>query len=332
MNEQLEHKFSIRRIVKSTDDDYITALRIYNETTPVDIKTNTNEITFWLNENSEDYPFEVLYFVLYLDDIAIGFSMLTYIKRQRLIIIEYLSLYDQYRINAVFFSYISLLQNYLSIHNYDVAYMINEISNKGNGKETDKESKLFKKLICLEGFGKINAKYITLPLGCENYDSSFDAFLYIKSTDNVKSISKDTYLEIVKAMYYDYYLTWYKDLIGPTQIEQYKQKVDACLNEIQKSLNTKSICQVSYPHCPLATHEGDDHTYGVLPSKRKPAPTIMPIIILLVICGPIAIVWLYSFVLHLLDIPITSVGSIMGGILGAAITSVTTFVLAKKKL
>ena len=47
--ELLENKFSIKRVIRSSDEEYIEALKIYNETTPVDIKTNTNEITYWLD-------------------------------------------------------------------------------------------------------------------------------------------------------------------------------------------------------------------------------------------------------------------------------------------
>ena len=42
----LEHRFAIKRITKPSNEDYISALKIYNETTPPDIKTNTNEITY----------------------------------------------------------------------------------------------------------------------------------------------------------------------------------------------------------------------------------------------------------------------------------------------
>ena len=47
----LEHRFAIKRITKPSNEDYISALKIYNETTPPDIKTNTNEITYWLEQN-----------------------------------------------------------------------------------------------------------------------------------------------------------------------------------------------------------------------------------------------------------------------------------------
>lgn len=48
------HEFSIRCIHKITDEEYIEALRIYNETIPFEIRTETNEINFWLSKNTEN--------------------------------------------------------------------------------------------------------------------------------------------------------------------------------------------------------------------------------------------------------------------------------------
>lgn len=46
MNYELDHHFSIRRVCKATDDEYITTLKIYNETIPSEIRTESNEITY----------------------------------------------------------------------------------------------------------------------------------------------------------------------------------------------------------------------------------------------------------------------------------------------
>lgn len=132
-NLQLEYKFSIKKVTKSTDEDYLTALKIYNDTTPSEIKTNTNEITQWLVNKGTNATFNSYYFCLYMNDIVIGLAMLSYIKRQRFIIIEYIALDQKYRANTVFFSYLSLLKEYIRELNLDVAYYINEISNKGGG-------------------------------------------------------------------------------------------------------------------------------------------------------------------------------------------------------
>lgn len=49
----IETVFSISNISDVTTSEYIKGLTIYNNTTPFEIKTNSNEITYWLShENS----------------------------------------------------------------------------------------------------------------------------------------------------------------------------------------------------------------------------------------------------------------------------------------
>lgn len=331
MSEQLENKFSIRRITKTTDDEYIKALYVYNDTTPTDIKTNTNEITFWLNKKNESNPFELLLFALYLDDTIIGLSMLCYVKKQRIVIYDYIALIEKYRVNTVFFPFINLLQNYISSHGFDVAYYVVEISNKNNGKSIDKESILFKKLICLEGFGMIRAKYYTLPLGLSNHESSFEAFVYIKSNDGLNQISKETFLGIVQAIYYEYYLTWYSALLPPNDLFEYKQKIDACHDSITKQISSEISFEVTHSECSVLGDTKDEKTFGYLPSQQKRKFHLYPIIALVLIISPIIIIWGYNFILQKLNIPLSSVNSTVGGVFGAILSSITAFMIAKKK-
>lgn len=137
MRNELDYRFSIRRLDKSTDSDYAAALKIYSETTPYEIKTNTNEITIWLDRKDSTDPFESMFFLLYYSEKLAGFAMMTYIKAQRIVVLEYIALETQYRVNTVFFTYINLLESYLHINQYDVAFILNEVSNRRNGSDID---------------------------------------------------------------------------------------------------------------------------------------------------------------------------------------------------
>lgn len=332
MNEFLENKFSIRRLHKTSDAEYIKALSVYNETTPVDIKTNTNEITFWLNRKEEDAPFELLVFVLYLDDSIVGIAMLCYIKRQKFVVYDYIALVEKYRINAVFFPFINLLQNYIASHSFDVSYYVVEISNKNNGKSIDKESILFKKLICLEGFGMIEANYCTVPLGLSNHESSFDAFIYIKTNDDLNRISKDTFLSIVHGIYYEYYLTWYSEFLPQNDLSDYKQKIDSCYNSVTQKISNEIAFNVIHPECSISDDTRNTKTFGYLPVRKRKMIHVYPIILVVLLISPILIIWGYNFILQYLNIPLSSVNSTIGGVFGAMFSSMTAFLIAKNKL
>ena len=332
MEETLEHRFAVRRITRSLDPDYQKGLRIYNSTTPNDIKTNTNEISKWLTENRAEDTFELLLFVLYSNNDVIGLAMLSYISKYQLVVYDYIALKDEYRVNAVLFSYINLIQNYMCLNKYDVAYYVVEISNKNEGKSVDKESRLFKKLICLEGFGRIKAKYQTLPLGLEHYESSFDAFLYIKSNDNLNTISKETFMGIVHAIYYEYYLAWYAPILTPEKLKAFKEeKIDYCYNMLKENLSEDIQFDIEYADCPMLGNILIEKTYGYLPSKRKKSIGKYLLIVLLVLLGPLLLIWGYNLVLGLLGISLSTVNSIIGAVFTAILSSVTALIVATRK-
>ena len=329
---RLEYKFSIQRALKPTDSEYITALKIYNETTPVEIKTNSNELTYWMQRIDPDLPFETMLFVLYLDDAVIGLAMASYLRKTKVAVIEYLAVYNQYRMNAVFFPFINLLQSYLCSNGFDVSYYVNEISNKDRGVDIDKESRLFKKLVCLEGFGKVDAPYITLPLGLTNFESSFDAFLYVKSNDDIHSISLETYMDIIRCLYYDYYYIWYSVFLSDDELLLYKNKVDSCFETIVKGTINTTLCPVEYASCPLMKESKDENRYGPLPANKNKRNNFLPLVLPILLICPVVIIWVYNIILQALNIQISSVGNIIGGFISATITSISAFYISRKRL
>lgn len=271
-------------------------------------------------------------FSLYIDRNIIGFAMMCYIKSERLIIIEYIALSESYRKNTVFLPYINLLRNYLIIKGYDIAYIIVEISNKGDGKNIDKESHFFKKNIFLEGFGVIQAPYYTLPLGLNNYDSNFEAHIFVKSNDNIKQISKEKFLDIVNAIYYEYFLNWYSAFYTPKDIASYKEKIDSNYEIIKSKTQNDDYFDIKYSECNLVFDSNEYKTHGILPIKIPQKAKVYPIVIMLLIFFPIIIIWTYSCILEFLNISMSSVSSVIGSIIGAIITAISFYYFSQKSL
>ena len=331
MINNLEHKFTIKRIFKTTDEDYIKALHIYNDTTPFEIKTPTNEITYWLEKQSISTPFEIFAFILYLNDEVIGFSMTTYIKKSKIVIDEYLAVYDSYRIQTIFLAYESLIQNFYRENGIDVSYYITEISNKADGKEMDRESRISLKLMCIEDYGKINALYFALPLGLENHESNFNAHLYIKGVEQLQSITRQTYQEIIESMYYDYWYTWYSPIMSRAELEIYKKHIDNNFQQIKNSIivNDNSL-PIMYSNCnELECYA--DVSKNVIPTKKDNSKIVYLMIIPIIILLPLLIILLYSEVLNLFGLSVSSLSSMIGAVISAIITTLTSLFIAKKK-
>jgi hypothetical protein len=331
MDEVLEHNFAIKRVHKASDEEYLKALDIYNMTTPNDIKTKSNEISMWLNRNGAGNFFELFIFILYMDNEITGLAMLSYIPSTRIVIYDYIALTDQYRVNAVLFAYASLIQNYMSSKGYDISYYIVEISNKNDGKSVDKESRLFKKLICLEGFGRIKAKYQTLSLGLDHYESSFNAYIYIKTNDTLEIISKETFLTIVHAIYYEYYLSWYSPILTSEKLKLFKENVDRYYNLQNAEISEEVKFEIEYVDCPILGNLHIDKSFGYLPNKHKRNFGKYPLILLLVFLGLPLLIGGYNYILNILGISISTVNSMVSGTFAAILSSITTLLIVDKK-
>lgn len=330
--DRIENKFSIKRIHKSNDNDYIQALKIYNEQTPASIKTDTNEITYWITNKRRNSSFELMVFAMYLDDTVIGFAMVTYISKTKSVILEYMSFISQFRVNTTFFTYLNLIQNYLIEIDVNVNYYLVEISNKENGKDIDKESKFFKKLICLEGFRKLDATYYTLQLGMDDFESNFEANLYIKSADSTKTISRETYISIINGIYYDYFVGWYEAFLSKNDISKYKKHVDSQYELIEKSLTKLPIIGASSLNCPIVDNDFDIKTGGQVPSKKQSKQILLiPIVIVIVMILPLIVVLSYTYLMKYFGITMSSVSTLIGATFSAILTTVVALILAKRK-
>lgn len=331
MINQLEHKFSIKRVMKTSDDDYIKALHIYNDTTPFEIKTSTNEITYWLDKQKVSTPFEIYAFVLYLNDKVIGLSMTTYIKKTKIVVDEYLAVYDQYRIQTIFLVYESLIQNYYKEAGIEISYYLTEISYKEAGKEMDRESKISLKVLCVSEYGKIDALYYALPLGLDNYESNFVAHIYIKGVEPIQSISPMTYQNIVESIYYDYWYTWYRTILSPSDLNIYKNLIDKNYETIKRSLaDCESSMSVLHSSCSYLDTDADI-SKSPIPTRKKTRYSIMLFIVPIIIIMPLFIIWGYNEALKLLNLSLSSISTMVGTIISAIITSLTTLLVAKKK-
>jgi hypothetical protein len=327
----LENRFVLKPLIRATDDDYTAALRIYSNETPLEIRTNTNEFSYWLNKKDDKAPFDLLMFCLSLDGNIIGFAELCYIKSQKVIILDYISLKDPYRLNAVFLVFFSMLQNYISNAGIDVSFFVAEISNKNGGKDIDRESTFYKKIVCLEGFGQVDCKYYNLPLGLSNHESSFESFMFIKTVDIVKSIARETFLGIVFAICYEYYLVWYGEFLTPNEIEEYKLKLNVSYKSIEKQCTSNDSVNIVYPACPLFANDQSQKTSGIIPVKKITKATKLPLIILLVFFCPIVLVGLYSYLLPAINVQFSATSTFIGTVIASIVSSASAFYIAKKK-
>lgn len=327
----MQHQFGLKRFDASTPylkDDFAKALKIYIDQTPADIKTNSNELSNWLMRPDETH-FEVLVFILYCDSEVVGLAMMTYHKQVRVMAYEYIAIENQYSSFALYFSYLDLLNSYSIENGYDVLYWIVEINNRNGGNDIDKESVLFKKLLCLNQFGKIDAYHQTFPLGLDR-DSSFEAVLYIKSNDRIKQISKDKYLKIIESIK-EYYAVWYKRYMTNENFSRYNQILCEIFEKIKRNQTSGDSVPISYIDCPLLTPGEKTHTV-IVPQihTQKKKKWLIPIAIIGIIAIASIIAALCLKIFTKLGIDISSISIIIANIASALISAFFLWFIGKK--
>jgi len=263
---EVSYTFAIKPIIDCDEHDASQALAIYDNRTPVEIKTNRRDFSYHLANKSNE--FDMYLFSLHYNDKVIGMAMATHVDN--LLIFDYLALEEQYEgVNSLYFSYIDLITKYIKEKAIEkqksIDYYITEINANKNG--TDKETKRFTRVFCLYGYGAITFLYQTLPLG-EAKGTTFDTYLYIKTNQKISFIDKEVYLSIIRSIYMNYYCAWYRGILDNTPYEQYVDNANRLYNDIKDKLENEKNLPVVMPTCQYTDcSEGFFHSAQVLVPK-----------------------------------------------------------------
>lgn len=229
--------YNLHMFETSADISFHAAINIYQKTVAHNEKTNSNEISWVLDHSKRFKKSTPFFFGLELNNKIIGFAEISYIKRTRFIIIDYIAIDHVYKTHSAFYSFILLILDYLNSIHLDYDYIGTEMLTSFEDAVSKKEISEFE----LEGFKVVNALYIQPCLEINNFDSQQEAILMISQRNkSVSNISKNNYFEIVNSIYFDYYYEWdsffFKDEIeGNESYNQLKANYDKIVSECSDS-------------------------------------------------------------------------------------------------
>ena len=197
--------YELLRFKNSSDEQFLDAMEVYRKTTSHDQKTDIKEITYWVDNLKQFEIGELFFFGLKANGLVIGYAELAYIKQERILIIDYINIASEYRTNSSFYSFYSLIMNYMDQNNCDYDYITIEILSKYGNKPIRNEE------VCqyeLENFKMVNTLYIQPLLETHNDESSTEALImiYTRAGESYQ-LKKETFLHIVDTIY-NYYLYW----------------------------------------------------------------------------------------------------------------------------
>ena len=220
---QFSIKYELVRFKSSNDNDFQESLKIYRSSTPHEQKTNSSEIVYWVDNQREFGIGELFFFGLKVNGVVVGYAELAYVKKERILIIDYINLDQNYRSNNNFYTFYALIINYINNESIDYDYITKEILCRYNETHIHKEDV---SLYELENFKVVNGLYIQPQLERNNIESVKESLIMLYTRAGLCPVlKKDAYLHIVEVIY-DYYYCWDKPFLNDGECVLSKKRAE----------------------------------------------------------------------------------------------------------
>ena len=234
--------YKIQHIKDDQNKDLSYLLKLYLDNIDPCIKTNPNEIIYWLNNFDERKGKDTFWILaLYMNSKPIGFCQLVHFYNYKIVFIDYCVIDPEYRGRA-FSEYTYLIRDFFADKAIDINYFVTEVAFYSNNKIPSQSALKLIRLLKMSGFKVIKAPYIQPELGLENHESEMNATLMIwingKGNDQT-SLKKETYLEIVRIIFYNHYISWYDAFMTDKEMSIYRKNIDDIFDLIKKETNKK---------------------------------------------------------------------------------------------
>jgi len=200
--------YRLKRFVSSHDPGFAEALLLYVRNTPAAERTESNEIAFWLEEFGKGHDCVFYVFGFYKDEQLVGFAEVGYFFAEHLLVFDYLVLDAEQRRNNVFYEFVDHLRRYLEGAHPEYRYAVAEVCYGPNEQNPWPQARLIVRLLKLQGFHVVHAPYFQPRLLLDDPESEMRADLLIYSAAAIEKLRVETYLAIVRAIYFKYYLPW----------------------------------------------------------------------------------------------------------------------------
>lgn len=205
--------YRLLRFTSPDDRGYAEALRVYLRNIPPTLRTDSNEIGYWLQHFADDCDDRFYVFGFLIDGASVGFAEVAYFARWETFVVDYLIIDPRHRGNNTFYEFIAQLTANLEQEHPEYRYVLAEVSRMADGKSNE-ENEVVVRLLKMQGFKVVQAPYIQPRLGIKHAEAEMRADLLILCREDISSLRRELYLDIVRMLYFDYYDRWYSIRTG----------------------------------------------------------------------------------------------------------------------
>ena len=234
-----EARYHLKRFSHPREADFIAALAIYTRNTQGAVRTSTNEITYWLNKFEKKYGSVFYAFGFYRNGQLVGFAEACFLRPESLLMFDYLVIDQPFRGNNVYYEFVDQLRRYLEEAHPDFRFAVAEACYGPGLTRPSRECALHSRLMKLQGFRVARAPYYQPRLSLNDAESEMNADLLFFAPDSPADTMRiETYLRVVRCIYFDYYLPWKGYTPGGT--EAYERYIGNLYQRVKREIGQAS--------------------------------------------------------------------------------------------
>lgn len=228
-------QYNLIRFDKSNKNGFDEAIYIYSSFIDYELKTNSNEITYWIDNYDKKFKNQSLYcFGFEFNGKIIGYSEFVHLKDKDLIIIDYLIIEKKFRALDIAATFIALIRDFISSKQLSYSFIVAEIGWLSENAAPSERSQALARLLKMNGFKVVKAPYFQPSLNVKQPSQEEKAMLMIYTNNETNQLSQIQYLDIVNDIYFRHYLLWYS--YDKQHIENYKKHLEELYNGIKADL------------------------------------------------------------------------------------------------
>lgn len=236
--------YDLRSYASSKDPELLEALKIYARETPGCIYTNSNEILYWLDNYQQFRPDRLFVVGFYVNNKVAGFAQLVYMHDEKIIFFDYMTIANEYRGINSFYEFVAQIKSFVDSRSLEYNYAVVESPFMNHdSNEPSEDAILLIRLLKMQGFGVIKARYFQPAHGLKNKESEMQGRLLIYSKNKIKEIRRETFLLILSTIIFKHYARWYDGI--EDNYEGYHKYLESLYRRTIKLLNKAEVIGVN---------------------------------------------------------------------------------------
>ncbi len=274
---QITRTYKLRRFSDSSDPDYASALAVYVTHIGPDSRTNSNEITYWIDRSYREFGDEFCVLGFFVDRQVVGFAEVALLRGSRVLFFDYLVLHRAHRSRGEYFQFAQLLQEWIDQQRLEFDFTVAEVSFDSGGMIPSEHSALLVELFKQMGFAAADCEYWSPPLGLANPQSDMRAHLLVGAREKISAVKREALVQIVRSVYFDHYGRWYRPFHQGADSERYDELLTRRFDAFVRGLGSvdsvvlDGVKMLDPPMLPSG-----------VPRASRP-PVVLPLVVVLVI-------------------------------------------------